>query len=279
MERDFRRHIVLSEKRGRGRHAGDRRGRAYCWTFCPMSMGSSTGVSVQGRMVLLDEHGAAGRCASDGTAGHPPSAPPPTRPYCPTPRKPEPFLRTPLVKPLSTVRNRLRQWRTRMPIFCEPPGQNPCPTPEQKTAFGIGEDLSANPLVKPPPRPRPRPRQEREKHRPHAPLRGPGPHLHHLISGRGRSVPRRAAFEDDPCHGLRRLRTGGAFGSSIDTASVRQGQYPCAGSGRIFLSFHDFRGPALSGASSEPRLRTRTVRDPARAAACGSGAVESGVAP
>ena len=90
-------------------------------------------------------------------------------PYCPTPRKPEPFLRTPLVKPLSTVRNRLRQWRTRMPIFCEPPGQNPCPTPEQKTAFGIGEDLSANPLVKPPPRPRPRPRQEREKHRPHAP--------------------------------------------------------------------------------------------------------------
>ena len=56
-------------------------GRAYCWSFCPMSMGSSTGVSVQGRMVLLDEHGAAGRCASDGTAGHPPSAPPPTRPY------------------------------------------------------------------------------------------------------------------------------------------------------------------------------------------------------
>ncbi len=257
MERDFRRHIVLSEKRGRGRHAGDRRpvdrrGRAYCWTFCPMSMGSSTGVSVQGRMVLLDEHGAAGRCASDGTAGHPPSAPPPIRPYCPTPRKPEPFLRTPLVKPLSTVWNRLRRWRTRMPIFCEPPGQTP---------------------------PRPRPRQEREKRRPHAPLRGPGPHLHHLISGRGRSVPGGPRSEDDPCHGLRRLRTGGAFGSSIDTASVRQGQYPCAGSGRIFLSFHDFRGLSLSGTSSEPRLRTRTVRDPARAAACGNGAVESGVAP
>ena len=42
--------------------------------------------------------------------------------------------------------------------------------------------------------PAPNPEQKREKRRPHAPLRGPGPHRLHLVSGRVRSVPGRVAF-------------------------------------------------------------------------------------
>ena len=53
--------------------------------------------------------------------------------------------------------------------------------------------------------------------------------------------PAGSRSEDDPCLGLRALRTGGACGSSINTASVRQGQYPCQGSARIFLSFRDLK--------------------------------------
>ncbi len=82
-------------------------------------------------------------------------------------------------------------------------------------------------------------RREREKRRPRAPLRGPSPHRHHLISGRVRSVPGGSRSEDDPCLGLRRLPTGGACGSSMNTASVRHSQYPCGGSDRVFLSFRD----------------------------------------
>ena len=93
----------------------------------------------------------------------------------------------------------------------------------------IGQALSRP--QDPPPRTR--------KRRPLAPLRGPSPHRHHLISGRVRSVPGGSRSEDDPCLGLRRLPTGGACGSSMNTASVRHSQYPCGGSDRVFLSFRD----------------------------------------
>ena len=100
-----------------------------------------------------------------------PTPRPPTR-ETPTPRKPAPFcFRTHLVKPLSHPRPPTRETptpRKPAPFPREPPGQKPYSTP--------------------------RPPQEREKLRPHAPLRGPGPHRRHQMSGRVRSVPGRVAF-------------------------------------------------------------------------------------
>ena len=46
--------------------------------------------------------------------------------------------------------------------------------------------------------------------------------------------PAGSRSEDDPCLGLRRQPTGGACGSSINTASVRHSQYPCGGFGGFF---------------------------------------------
>ena len=102
----------------------------------------------------------------------------------------------------------------------------------------------------------PDPRQEREKHRPLAPLRGPGPHRHHLVSGRGRSVPAGSRSEDDPCLGLRRPADRRCLRLLHYPASVRHSQYPYGRIWRIFLSFRDFKHqpqPAL--ASGEPSSR------------------------
>ena len=96
---------------------------------------------------LPDEHGAAERCAADGTAKaflsvHPPN-----------------------------------------------PRSSPCSTPD--------------------------PGKNAKNAAPLAPLRGPGPRRLHQMSGRVRSVPGRVASEDDPCLGLRALRTGGDCGFFI----------------------------------------------------------------
>ena len=96
-----------------------------------------------------------------------------------------------------------------------------------------------NPLVKP--LSHPKTRQERENTAPAPRFAGPAPTATTEFPDAFGQYPAGPRSEDDPCHGLRRQPTGGDCSAFINTASVRQGQYPCRRSGSIFLSFRYFR--------------------------------------
>ena len=167
----------------RGQGAGRRPGASNCWTVCPMStVGNALRPPTEQRWhpypcILLPP--------ASYRENHQPRA------------NPNPFSCEPLIKPLSPLRIQQEREKHRPHNPASRPSPHR-PKPMNKT-----------------PIPHPRTRQEREKHRPRAPLRGPGPHRHHLGSGRAWSVPGGSRSEDDPCHGLRRLRTGGACGFFI----------------------------------------------------------------
>ncbi len=229
-------------------------------------------------------------------------------PGVPHPNTPAPGIPEPLPEPLSPSESRrpapeyARPWhprtpprtpipiriqasrtRIRPPLASPNPSPNPYPHPNpgvphpNTPAPGIPESLSPNPLVKPLFHPR-TPARTRKTPPTTPRFAGPAPTSTTWIPDAVGQYPGGPRSEDDPCHGLRRLRTGGAFGSSIDTASVRQGQYPCAGSGGIFLSFRDSspRSPAVeprrppphprrpwAGAALQRRRRRSTLGSPA----------------
>ena len=188
---------------------------------------------------LPDERGAAGRCAGGGTAKASPvgASPDPagqalshSNPGVPHSNTPALATPEPTVKPIPSESGRSA------PEYARP---------------GNPESFSPNPLVKPLFHPR-TPARTRKTPPTTPRFAGPAPTSTTWIPDAVGQYPGGPRSEDDPCLGLRRLRTGGAFGSSIDTASVRQGQYPCAGSGGVFLSFRDSspRSPARRAAKT-----------------------------
>ena len=98
-------------------------------------------------------------------------------------------------------------------------------------------------------------------------LAGPAPAATTCFPDAPGQCPAGPRSEDDPCPGLRRLPTGGAFGSSIDTASVRHRQYPCGRIRRVFLSF---RGISPDGRGARPKTAARRLSE-GRGRAPGSG--------
>jgi len=113
----------------------------------------------------------------------------------------------------------------------------------ESTKTGQTRTLSREPLLRTPwsrPLSIPRPPARTRKTPPPTPrFAGPAPTASTWIPDAFGQYPAGSRSEDDPCLGLRRQPTGGACGSSMNTASVRHSQYPCGGSGGIFLSFHD----------------------------------------
>ena len=101
------------------------------------------------------------------------------------------------------------------------------PTPRRQNDEGIPYPSSPNPWSSP--YPAQDPGKNAKNAAPLPRFAGPAPTASTENPDAFGQYPAGSRSEDDPCHGLRRQPTGGACGSSIDTASVRQGQYPCGG--------------------------------------------------
>ena len=90
------------------------------------------------------------------------------------------------------------------------------PPPNQRIPHLFHPTPPSFPKSRQSPNPHPRPPGKNAKKASPSPrFRGPSPRRLHRRSGRARSVPGGSRSEDDPCPGLRYLRTGGACGTFI----------------------------------------------------------------